>query len=149
MSTKKGPPVASDGPRTTTTRIERKQETMLQPTCYPDTSDADRIAAITALVQQLAAAQEHKAQIIEQESTLKEALRGILGTGSHRYGGLNISITPNRRFNVDLAERAYPREQHPDLYTLALDPKKAKAHIAPTDYAALMSTVGDPRVTLR
>jgi hypothetical protein len=122
---------------------------MPQTASYPHEQAEGQHAAATAIVTQLAAVQDSKALLADRETALKTALRELLGTGKHQVAGLTVSITPNRRFNSDAAEVAYPRTQYPELYTLTLDSKKTKNAIPPGDYDALMLDVGDPRVSLR
>jgi hypothetical protein len=137
---KNAPPAATDGATQHETLTREESTTMPQTASYPHEQAEGQHAAATAIVTQLAAV---------QETALKTALRELLGTGKHQVAGLTVSITPNRRFNSDAAEVAYPRTQYPELYTLTLDSKKTKNAIPPGDYDALMLDVGDPRVSLR
>lgn len=122
---------------------------MTHPASYPDATPSDQHEAAAVIVKQLAAVQDSKALLLERESALKTALRELLGEGKHLAAGLTVSISPNRRFNTDRAETAYPQTQYPELYSLTLDAKKVKNAIPPGDYDALMLTVGDPRVSLK
>lgn len=121
---------------------------MTQSQEYPSEAAADQLDA-TVIVKQLATVQDTKAILEEREKELKGTLRTLLGEGKHQVAGLAVNITANRRFDPSAAAAVYPADSYPEMYTLALDAKKARNFISPADYDALMLTVGDPRVSLK
>jgi hypothetical protein len=85
-----------------------------------------------------------------EETNLKALVRSHLTVG--QQGTVNgqpvVSVTPNRRFNPDLASKTLT----PDLLALCtvskVDPSTAKKTLPPALYEQCMAEVGEPVVRL-
>lgn len=90
-----------------------------------------------------------KADVEIEQATIKGRLRD-LGSGVHHAPcGVNVSVTPNRRFNADRAAELVPGPLLEQIQSVVVDSKKAKAILPPAAYDACMAEVGDPRVVIR
>jgi hypothetical protein len=90
-----------------------------------------------------------KADMQIEQDAIKARLRD-LGAGVHHAPcGVNVSVTPNRRFNADKATEVLPPALLEQIQTLSVDTKKAKAVLPPAAYETCMTEVGEPRVSIR
>lgn len=90
-----------------------------------------------------------KADMQLEQDAIKARLRD-LGAGVHHAPcGVNVSVTPNRRFNSDRALEVVPPALLEQIQSVVVDTKKAKAILPPAAYDACMTEVGDPRVSIR
>lgn len=90
-----------------------------------------RIKAIDAQIKQLS---EEKSDIMAR-AALKE-----LPTGTHSVGRVDVVVSPNRRFDSELAMEKYPLGEdgtNLNLYDASISSKKAKANLTPAEYEAL------------
>jgi len=90
-----------------------------------------------------------KADIQVELETIKERLRQR-GEGKHTAPcGVRVTVSPNRRFNPQLAADIVPAELIPAIQTTSIDSKKAKAVLPPAMYEQAMAEVGEPRVVVK
>lgn len=87
--------------------------------------------------------------LMGEQSAIKARIRG-LGTGVHHAPcGVDVSVTPQRRFNPDHAREVIPAAFLPLVEVTVVDGKKAKAALPPAIYEQCQVETGDPRVTFR
>lgn len=77
-----------------------------------------------------------------------KAILTDLGPGKHSAGPFTVQVTVPARFDAKAAEAAYPHDQHPEFYALALD-RKALEHALPPATVDLFKTAGAPTVTVK
>lgn len=88
-------------------------------------------------------------EIVAEQDQIKIALRTQLEPGRHDTpSGQKVTISPNRRFNADLAQSVIPAELLPLVMTETIDSKKAKAVLPPALYNQCSAEVGEPRVSI-
>jgi hypothetical protein len=88
---------------------------------------------------------------IEQLTMAREQVKAALrdaGIGRHETSyGVTVSVSSNRRFNVDAAWSALTPEQQ--ALCLSPDAKKVRGQLPPDLADAFMETVGEPRVVVK
>lgn len=93
--------------------------------------------------------------IVEQQDAIKARLRDTLGHGKHDTPAGTVSVSPNRRWNEDLA-RTVVNAYNPALLVEALtervvvelDRDLLKKQLPPATYAACMKETGSDRVAI-
>lgn len=103
------------------------------------------------LLEQLATEHAHLADTIAQATARQKEIKNAvatLGQGKHTAGPYTVQVTVPQRFDAKAAEQAYPHEQHPEFYALALDRKRLE-HALPPATIDLFKVDGTPTVTIK
>lgn len=105
---------------------------------------------LAPLAARLAALQDAKNRLTEQEEQVKGQIRDLVpGPDTYSAGPLQVSVQTNGRLDTKAIAEKYPYETHPELYAEpAVDTKKVRKHFAPVDLEPLTS-YGQPKVVLR
>lgn len=106
-------------------------------------ADGLKIKAIDAQIKQLT---EQKAEI------MRNAEVDLLPIGTHVDGRVAVVVSPNRRFDSELAMKAYPlgeNGENLELYDATISSTKAKALLAPAEYEKLQKVFPKNKVEVR
>jgi hypothetical protein len=105
---------------------------------------------LAPLAARLAALQEAKEKLTEQEEQIKARIRELVpAPDTYAAGELQVSVQTNGRLDTKAIAEKYPYDAHPELYGApAIDTKKVRAHFAPVELEPL-TTYGTPKVMLR
>lgn len=94
--------------------------------------------------------QQTRAELEAEEKHLKNTIRTRLNVGDK--GTVNgqpvITVTPNRRFNADLAADTLPGPLLSLCTVTKIDSTLAKKNLPPVLYESCMAEVGDPVVRI-
>lgn len=110
-------------------------------TVQPYTSVHDQLAdRYLQLTEQIEALQE-------QREAVKGAIRAMIGIGAiNCHGGVKMSVTPNRRLNLDQARAYLTEQQITDCSITVLSNPLVKKALSPELVEACMAEIGDPIV---
>lgn len=105
---------------------------------------------ITPVATELATVQDRIKEMTERADTLKAQLRDLTqGTpDSYAAGALTVTISLNRRFNPQLAERILPDDVLALCRVSKVDSAAAREVLPPALYEQCMAPVGDVKVAL-
>lgn len=107
-------------------------------------NDAAELAA------QWADLEARRTHIVDRQDTIKTQLRELLGVGKHAAGPLTVTVTPQRRFNPDLAREVLPASLLEAITLPTVSTAAAREILAPALYTACMTEVGcAPKVSIR
>lgn len=102
------------------------------------------------LAAQLASCQAAKAELEAEERQLKQQIRELVeGPDAYKAGDLTVTVSLNRRFDPQLAERNVPTELLDLCKISKVDPAAAKEVLPPALYQACMAEIGDYRVAVK
>lgn len=105
---------------------------------------------INELITQLLQAQENLDTYKQLVDDLKAQIRAYYGeAGSHTVNGHTVSLSEQRRLDMNAIAQAYPADTHPELYVLMPDTKKVRTAIAPADLEQFNKPLGDLRLSVK
>lgn len=107
---------------------------------------------LAPLAEHLAEVQRAVAGLKREEAQIRAAIRALTdtaGPGTYGAGNHAITISLNRRLDLDAVAAAYPPAQYPNLYTLKPDTALVRANLTPAQVDDLMVEAGEPRITVR
>lgn len=102
---------------------------------------------LAPLASELANILEAKADLEARERDIKARIRAAVpGPDTYQAGDVALSISVNRRFDPQVAERVLPTDLLDLCRISKVDAAAAKEVLPPAAYAACMSEVGEYRV---
>lgn len=96
--------------------------------------------------------QRIKELIERNEELLNEQGLRQAQQGSYNEGKYLVEVSPNVRFDSAQAEELFPigdNGENMELYTAAIDPKKAKQFLSEEDYARCQKVFGNNKVEVK
>lgn len=117
------------------------------------TDDAEGEVMDEAMLQEFYLNKQRIKELTERNEELI-AEQGLKQTpvGQYREGRYVVDISPNVRFDPVLAEELFPigdNGENMELYTAAVDPKKAKQFLSAEDYARCQKEFPNNKVEVR
>lgn len=119
-----------------------------RPDRTPMTDTTELTNELKQTVTRLLTLAQQRAEIEAEEAHLKKTLRAHLtiGTPATVNGQPVVTLTPNRRFNADLAKQTLPESLLALCTVTKVDSAAAKKTLPPALYEQCMAEVGEPVV---
>lgn len=108
--------------------------------------DADTAGVVAQIHRLNAQAEEIDGEVRALKAVLRQRL--AVGQAGVVNGQKVVTLSPNRRFDPELARQVVPSDLIPSISSTSIDSKLAKALLPPALYEAAMREVGDPVVRL-